>query len=177
VGDGAPRRPPDLVSRGLIFHMPVYAPVNPVPGHAPPVNRNPYQGNPYNDVAPNGGMTRPYQQGPQGAWQDGAYNTPPGLGYATPFDRAPGTQILADSNPSRYQSPQGSTRPLGTGVERPLLGGQLRSTLGGGGSQSAANSGSILGSSVGNPGFYGAGLSPASGLGGGLWPSLVNLYR
>jgi hypothetical protein len=41
----------------------------------------------------------------------------------------------------------------------------------------AANGGAILGSSMGAPSFYGGGLVPASGLGGGLYPSLLSLYR
>jgi hypothetical protein len=106
----------------------------------------------------------------------GADGTNPGSVYGTPPARAPGSQILQDSNPIKYPQPKGGigqARP--SGGERPLLGGQT--IMAGGGGPATTNSGSILGSSVGNPGFYGAGLAPASGLGGGLYPSLVSLYR
>jgi hypothetical protein len=96
--------------------------------------------------------------------------------FRRPPSRPPGSYILRDSNPVKYPKPVGALQPRTGGNERPLLGGQAIASVGGA-SGAPANSGSILGSSVGNPDFYGAGLAPASGLGGGLYPSLVGLYR
>jgi hypothetical protein len=95
-------------------------------------------------------------------------------GFGRPPARPPGSYILKDSNPVRYPNPIGSASASSTnGQWNPFP------AVSGSAPQQAAQNvgGSILGSSTSQPSFYGGGLSPASGLGGGLYPSLLGLYR
>jgi hypothetical protein len=84
--------------------------------------------------------------------------------------------MLRDSNPGLFRRP-----PQLTATPQAPANGRLQEVIGGmggmGGGGQQGNAGAILGSSVGAPSFYGGGLAPASGLGGGLYPSLVGLYR
>jgi hypothetical protein len=101
-----------------------------------------------------------------------------GLLNRPPTPRAPGTYVLQDSNPRPQPRPLNSPASSSSSQSgyRDLIG--APGGMGGsGGNASGASQGSILGSSVSQPPFYGAGLAPASGLGGGLYPSLVSLYK
>jgi hypothetical protein len=167
--------------------MPTFNPYTPTGGSnsVPIAPRDPYAGSSYNDVGQSSGPTTMYRSPTvygQGAYSTGPLTAPQKPGYLTPesFGRAPGTQILGDSNPGLFRQPQ---RPAGSVASQITSGGGLqpgglvRAMGGGGMSQQGTNGGQILGSSVGPPQGYGAGLAPASGLGGGLYPSLVSLYR
>ena len=98
------------------------------------------------------------------------HRPPPGQTHVSQFQF---DKVLQDSNPVRYPRPMGST------TAQPANGQQWTPfpQVSSGGQPQQGSGGSVLGSSTSQPPFYGGGLAPASGLGGGLWPSLVSLYQ
>lgn len=118
-----------------------------------------------------GGTSQPYNPQPEQGKLPGTLSDLSTL----PFRNV--DYILRDSNPVKYpkpvvsRQPQPTTTPSNGGFPA-MPGGSQQQGGGLGGS-----GGYILGSSAGPPAGYGAGLTPATQLGGGLWPSLVGLYK
>lgn len=172
-----------------------YSPNTPSGGQSFPSGPNPSAGGYRGPLGPLGigglvgtpnGVQRQYPQAPQrpvgpppssqrnptGPSVGDLVNRLPGGGSPKKGWHADGKYYLGDSNP-RGSTAQVLPRGKLSDYQKPNYAGNGLSASGG----FQGSSGGILGSSVGPPAFYGAGLAPASGLGGGLWPSLVSLYR
>lgn len=151
-------------SGGGYTPQPQPTPVRPNGGTGPILGPSDSSGTP-NPIGPT--YTPPRQTNPTQAPLPTPGRLPPSL-----QPQFQGMQILRDSNPVRYPQPIGTTSASSTtGQWNPFppmsAGAQAAQSVGG----------AVLGSSTSQPSFYGGGLSPASGLGGGLYPSLVGLYR